>query len=39
MASQRGANNDAIDGDMPPAYQRLSDHCALIFEVSNSDDD
>jgi endonuclease/exonuclease/phosphatase family metal-dependent hydrolase len=28
-----------ISGNPPPAYQRLSDHCPLMVEIANQDDD
>jgi len=28
-----------IKGDYPPAYQRLSDHCPVTFEIENQDRD
>jgi hypothetical protein len=29
----------AINGTPPPAYQRLSDHCPLVIEITNTDAD
>jgi hypothetical protein len=28
-----------IRGDYPLAYRRLSDHCPVVLEIANADDD
>jgi hypothetical protein len=34
------ANCEPLDENaMPPAYQRLSDHCPVVFNVQDTDQD